>query len=307
MIASTVFLGFLSLASLMSPAVRSEQTPAPSDFALAKALPPEVLGWQKGEEDQVYGRDDIFDYLDGAGEIYLAFDFKFVFVRQYAKPDAPSIVAEIYQMSSSGDAYGIFTQDMDGQEVRMGQEALYGAGLLRFWKDKVFVRIMADRETPEAREAVMKLGEALDSAIREAGPKPELLARLPVEGLEPGTTRYFHTVISLNSHYFMSNVNILNLSLETQVVTARYERYKARGTLILIEYPSEDKAYNAYGRFIEMYMLERFVPDRKFPPAELENGKYAGAVRSGRYLAISVEADDKAVADDLLKRALANL
>jgi hypothetical protein len=307
MIVSAFFLGFLSLATLMDPAVLAEQTPVLSDFSLARALPQELSGWQKSGDEQIYDREDIFDYLDGGGEIYLAFDFRFVFVREYAKPEAPSIVVEIYQMSSAADAYGIFTQDTDGQEVRVGQDALYGAGLLRFWKDKVFVRVMADRETPEAQEAVMKLGGAIDSAISEAGPKPEILGKLPVEGLEPQTVRFFHTVISLNSHYFISNANILNLSPETQVVMARYEKNGTRGTLILVEYPSEDRAYSAFGRFIEMYLLQRFAPDREFPPVELENKKYAGAVRAGRYLVLAIEADDKATAEDLLKRASADL
>ena len=307
MIVASFGPAFLLLSVLMGPTMPPEQTAVPSDFALGKALPQEVSGWQKSRDDQVFNREDIFDYLDGAGELYLAFDFKFIFVREYAKPDAPAIVVEIYQMSSSADAYGIFTQDTDGQPVRVGQEALYGAGLLRFWKDDIFVRVMADRETPEAREVILKLGGVIDTAVPGAGPKPEILGRLPVEGLEPPTARFFHTVISLNSFYFMSNVNILNLSPETQVVMARYDTERARGTLILVEYPSEEKAYSAYGRFIEMYLLQRFAPEKKFPPVELENKKYAGAVRAGRFLAIAVEADDKATAEDLLKRASANL
>jgi hypothetical protein len=307
MIASVVLIGFLSLSAAMNPLPPPDQEQVPPDFGLAKALPQEVAGWMKSQDDQAFKRDDIFDYLDGAGELYLAFDFQFVFVREYAKPEAPSIVAEIYQMSSSQDAYGIFTQDNDGEEVRLGQDALYAAGLLRFWKDKVFVRVMADRETSESRDAVMKLGEAIDSAILEAGPKPAILRNLPVEGLEPRTVRYFHTVISLNSYYYMSNVNILNLSPETQIVLARYKNKAARATLILVEYPSADRAYSADGRFVEMYLLQRFVPEARVAPLELENGKFAGVARVGRYLAIVVEADDKPVADWLLKQVSQNL
>lgn len=307
MIVAAVVVGILCASGGMGTALPAEQAAVPPDFSLAKALPQEVSGWQKSRDDQVFGREDIFDYLDGAGELYLAFDFRFVFVREYAKPSAPSIVVEVYQMSSSADAFGVFTQDADGQEVRLGQKSLYGAGLLRFWKDKIFVRIMADRETPEAREALWELGGVIDAAIPAAGPKPELLARLPVEGRRPGTTRFFHTVISLNTHYFMSNVNILNLSPETQAVMARYEKGGAQGTLILVEYPSADKAYNAYGRFVEMFLLQRFAPDRRFPPVRLENKKYAGAVQSGRYLAIAVEAGGKTVAEWLLQQASKNL
>ena len=307
MILSAVGIGLLSLSALIGPAMPAEQTPVPADFTLARDLPQEVSGWRKSRDDEVYDRKDIFNYLDGAGELYLAFDFRFVFVREYARPESPSIVVEIYQMSSSADAYGVFTQDRDGEPVRFGQEALYGGGLLRFWKDKVFVRIMADRETPEAKDVIMKVGGAIEAAVPEAGPKPEILDRLPVEGLESPTVRFFHTVISLNSFYFVSNVNILNLSPETRVVMARYKFKASRGTLILAEYPSEGRAFSAYGRFIEMYLLQRFVSDRPYPPVKLENKKYAGAVRSGRYLAIVVEADDKAMAEGLLKRVSANL
>jgi len=61
MIVSTLFMGFLSLAALVSPTAKAEPTQVPPDFTLAKALPSELMGWQKGEEDQAYNRDDIFD------------------------------------------------------------------------------------------------------------------------------------------------------------------------------------------------------------------------------------------------------
>jgi hypothetical protein len=307
MIVRLFLLAFLSVSAPGSPLPMADQGQVPPDFALAKALPQEIAGWKKSREDQVFNRDGIFDYLDGAGELYLAFDFRFVFVREFATPDAPSIVVEIYQMSSSEDAYGVFTQDTDGREIRLGQDGLYAAGLVRFWKGKVFVRIMADRETPEARDAVLKLGETIDAAVPEAGPKPALLRSLPVEGLEPRTVRFFHTVISLNSFAYMSNVNILNLSPETQVAMARYEEKGAHAALILIEYPSTAAAYSAEGRFVEMYLLQRFIPEAKPRPLRLENGKYAGLVLTGSYLAIVVEADNPAVAERLLARVAKNL
>src|SRR5512135_2556557 len=92
-------LGLLSLAVLASPAVPAEQTAVvPPDFTLARALPAALAGWEKSRDDEVFDRDSVFDYLDGGGELYLAFDFRFVFVREYAKPDAPAIVVELYQM-----------------------------------------------------------------------------------------------------------------------------------------------------------------------------------------------------------------
>jgi len=276
-------------------------------FPLRQALPSETSGWKTGREDQVFTRDNIFDYMDGGGEIYLAYDFQFVFVREYVRDDAPSIVAEIYQMSSSQDAFGVFTHDTDGDEFNLGQEAIYAAGLLRFWKDKVFVRILADSETPEAKAVIMQLGTTIVRAISQEGEKPGLVKALPIEGLRPKSLRYFHTLISLNAHYYLTNVNILNLSPETRVVMARYEKDGSEARLLLVEYPTAERAVDAHGRFVEMFLLERFEADRKVPPKKLEDGKFAGVARSGKHLIIVIDADKKSVLDWITKTISQNL
>jgi hypothetical protein len=245
--------------------------------------------------------------MNGGGEIYLAYDFQFVLVREYVRDDAPSIVAEIYQMSSSKDAFGVFNHDTDGDEVELGQGAIYAAGLLRLWKDKIFVRIMADRETPEAKAVIMELGTTIVRAISQDGEKPALVKALPTEGLRPNSLRYFHTLISLNAHYYLANVNILNLSPETQVAMARYEKEGSEARLLLVEYPTVERAVDAHGRFVEMFLLERFEADRKVPPKKLENGKFAGVVRGGKYLIIVIEADKKSILDWITKTTSQNL
>jgi len=266
----------------------------------AEILPREISGWTPSRDDQVYDRDDIFDYMDGGGEIYLAYDFRALLVREYAKPEAPTIVVEIYQMSSSEDAFGVFTHDTDGDGLGLGQGAIYAAGLLRFWKDTAFVRIMADSDTEEARAVVLKLGGTIAAAIRHEGDKPALTGLLPLEGLLNKSLRYFHTQIMLNAHYYLANVNVLNLAPHTQAVLARYERKKAQARVLLVKYPTVAKAFDAGGRFVEMYLLERFDPERgDVEPKKLENGKYAGILIRGSYLIIVLEADNKALLERL--------
>lgn len=284
-----IFLFAFAVAPFSPAKTFQQQERLLADFHLNEALPQEIAGWKALPDDQAYGRDDIFDYMDGAGEIYLAFDFRFVFVRQYARTDAPSIVVEIYQMSSAPDAFGVFTQDTDGDEVDVGQGAIYAAGLLRFWKDTVFVRILADTETPESKSAVMKLGETIVSSIPQTGEKPDLLSFLPSDGLRPKTLRYFHTKISLDSHFYLANANILRLSRDTQVAAAAYETKDGRARLILVRYPSPDQAAEAHFQFTELYMLERFNPDAPVEPKKLEDGKFAGVWRRDRYMAVVVE------------------
>jgi hypothetical protein len=292
----------------VSPAKPSqEQERLLSDFHLNEALPQELSGWKALPDDQAYGRDDIFDYMDGAGEIYLGFDFRFVFVRQYARTDAPSIVVEIYQMSSAPDAFGVFTQDTDGDEIDLGQGAVYAAGLLRFWKDTIFVRILADTETPESKSTIMRLGETIASAIPVTGEKPDLIRFLPPDGLRPKSLRYFHTKILLDAHFYLANANILRLSPDTQVAAAAYETKDGRARLILVHYPMPEQAAEANFQFAELYMLERYNPDTVVEPKKLEDGKFAGVWRRDRYIAVVVEADKKSVLDQLIREVSKNL
>jgi hypothetical protein len=303
-----VFLVGVSAAALtMAQSQRPDKDEILASFTIRRALPSEVEGWKAGREDQLFTRDDIFDYMDGGGEIYLAYDFQFVFVREYVRDGEPSIVVEVYQMSSSEDAYGVFTHDPDGDQVDLGQGGIYGAGLLRFWKDKIFVRIMADRETPEAKGLIMGLGAKIAGAIPGDGQEPGVLKYLPKEGLKPKSLRYFHTLISLNAHYYLANVNILNLSPETRVAMARYEREGSQARVLLVEYPTVERAVDSEGRFTEMFLLERFAADRKVAPKRLEDGKFAGLSRKGRHLVIVIEADKKQDLEWLMRSISQNL
>jgi len=280
----------------------------PFSLPFAEILPREISGWTPSRDDEVFGRDDIFDYMDGGGEIYLAYDFRALLVREYTKAEAPAIVVEIYQMSSSEDAYGVFTHDTDGDDLNLAQGAVYAAGLLRFWKDTIFVRIMADSDTEEAKAVVLKLGETIVAAIQQEGDKPALVDLLPRDGLLAKSLRYFHTQILLNAHYYLANVNILNLSPNTQAVLARYQRNKAQARILLVEYPSAAKAFDAGGRFVEMYLLERFDPEGgEVEPRKLENGKYAGIVIRGPYLIIVLEADSRSLLERISQEISKNV
>lgn len=274
----------------------------------SEILPQEIFGWTRSREDQVFDRENIFDYMDGGGEIYLAYDFSALLVREYTKPEAPSIVVEIYQMSSSEDAYGVYTHDTDGNDLNLGQGAVYAAGLLRFWKDTVFVRVMADRETPEAEAVVMNLGRTIAAAILQNGKKPGLLGFLPTDGLLAKNLRYFHTQILLNAHYYLANANVLNLSSNIQAVLARYERKDGRARLLLVGYLSVAEALDAAKAFVEMYLHEKLDPKRgEVEPKKLENGKYAGIVIKGSCLIIIVESETKTLLERLSREISKNL
>ncbi len=240
-------------------------------------VPRAMFSWTTQGTDETYNRKSIFDYIDGAGEVYLAYGFQELLVRNFAnldEPDEPEITVELFDMGSSEDAFGIFSHSREGDEGKIGQGSQYQAGLLCFWKGRYFTCVLTKRETPSAKQAVLALGKAIADAIPKSGSKPQLLKFLPEEGLIQQSIRYFHTHPMLNYHYFVAAENILKLDASTSAVLARYQHAEGKSYLLLIDYPTPAQARAAYDSFLAGYMPEA----TNTGAAQIEDGKWT-AVR----------------------------
>ncbi|MFH1351016.1 MAG: DUF6599 family protein [Pseudomonadota bacterium] len=272
---------------------------ADSSGELQKALPVKINGWAAEPKDEVYDRETIFDYINGAGEVYLAYNMQTCLSRRYSRPNHPSIVLDIFHMGSSKDAFGMFTHDQDGEPLEIGQEALYRPGWLSFWKDHFFISIYAEDETPETKQTVKALGKAVAALIKTQGTKPDILSRLPSKGLQPRSVRYLHHHIVLNYHFFVSDTNLLNLGPKTDAVLAGYKRGDESARFLLVMYPDERTAKKAHADFIQHYLPEADAKGL----VRIENGRWSAATLKGNLLAIVLEADNRKLADSLLKEA----
>ncbi len=268
-----------------------------------RLLPREIAGWTASPgSDRTFSRTTIFTYLNGAGELYLAFDFKSLFVREYAGGGA-TLVVEIYDMGKASDAFGIFSQDRDGEPAAIGQGGLYGAGLLRFWKGSLFVRILADKETEESKRIVFALAARVSAGWPGTGSPPSLLDRLPGEGLDKSSASYFHRQVSLNSHYYLADENVLGLDAGTEAVLAWYRQPRGRALLLVCRYPRAAGAAGAFRALCGSFFADpcKGTPGRHIE--KTENDDYTGARLAGTYLALVFEAPDAAACEALLDAA----
>ncbi|MBN2311663.1 MAG: hypothetical protein JXR94_21980 [Candidatus Hydrogenedentes bacterium] len=252
--------------------------------SMAGLLPGEVEQWRPAEPDGLYDADTLYEYIDGAAEVYRALNVRAVVGRRYARDGEPDILADVFDMGSSEDAYGAYHHDVrEGEDAGIGQESEYLGGSLTFWKGRYFVCIMPFDETEAVRRAVLALGEAIASRIPGEGWPPGLLDVLPQAGLRPGRVHYFHDHHLLNSRRFIAQENVLHLGPDTEGVLASYGTgadAKAT-TLILIRYPSAAGARNACGDFVRT-CLPGMGADGV---SRQDNGLWAGARQEGRLFA----------------------
>jgi hypothetical protein len=247
------------------------------------ALPETVGLWTRPDSPRIVTADNIFDYMDGAGELYIGYCFDHLEAYEYKAKSQKNILVELYFMKTSDDAFGLLSLDWGGKSIDLGSSspdktastesrwprALYGEGLLRIWSDNIYARIMAYQETTESREAVLTLGRAVVKG-RQNPPSPELLEHLPSSfqsdwELRTDRTAYFRSYLVLNSLYYLSQENILDLGLDTEAVTATYEKKESSQEqhhnirLLMVRYPDSDHAGKAIIHFHRAYL-----PDHTF-------------------------------------------
>jgi hypothetical protein len=232
----------------------------------------------------MFGPSDLHKYMNGGAAIYLAYDFRELAVASYPiGPGQDTVVIEICRMGKSQDAFGIYSDGAEGEHPDIGQDAGYGPRLLRFWKGQAFVRILCLSEEDERRDLVLALGTEIAARIPETGERPRLMRALPRAGLVADRATYFHTIISLNHLYFLSDGNPLGLGPQTDAVFAEYEIGGRVPKLLLVRYPTADKAAAALARFEAVYFPDSparsAAHDTAVRVEVLEDGQAVGLLR----------------------------
>jgi len=267
---------------------------------LGALLPKEINGWEAKDADVLYDPDTIFDYIDGAGEVYRAYSFQRLLARIYTKDKNPRIIADLFDMGSSKNAYGVFTHDLEGENVGIGQNSTYKGGLLSFWKDRFFVSLYAEEETEETRKALLLLGKIVATSIKQEGEPPTLVDLFPLENLRDKGIRFFYNHLILNYHFFIADENILLLGQETEAALAAYAEGKELLYVLLVRYPGADKAMDAYESFIKTYMPEA----RDSDILRTENGKWTAVRLKEDLLIIVFDSQSESHAQSIIQRVL---
>jgi hypothetical protein len=241
-------------------------------------LPKTIDVWTRPDSPRLINSENIFEYMNGAGELYLAYRFNHLEVYEYKADGEQSILVELYYMETSDDAFGLLSLDWGGEHVSFSDSpasksnqsltsstrALYGAGLLRIWSDNLYCRVMAFSETPASKQAVLTLGKKI-AAKRKSPSEPELLKILPLDigvgwKLRNDRIGYFRSHLVLNSLYYLSHQNILNLDLSTEAVTVPYDsidgKDRTRVQFLFVRYGDSGQARQALDQFHRAYLPE---------------------------------------------------
>jgi hypothetical protein len=285
-----IFVLTLFLAAIITPSATGA-----GQAISAVAGPAEVDGWKWDGEKKKYTAGNLFEFINGAAELYLAYNVQDLTVVRYQKQAKPQLEAQVYRLATPEDAFGVFSFERQDPDAAIGQGSEFGGGMLRFWKGRYFVTVFSDGEGGDVETAILKLGGEISSTIKETGSPPQLLKHLP-EGAITKEAVFFRSHVLLNQRFFISHENILHLGSDVNAVIVPVAAGKSPARLLLVQYPDKKRAAAAFTRFKNTYMPEADVKGA----IRTREGGWTKAELRGVFVIVAFGASQYAEAERLL-------
>ncbi len=205
-----------------------------------QTLLPRLEGWELVELPQHYFPDILFEYINGAAESYLSYDFRELMVAQYKSADSPaSLTLEIYDLGSARNAFGIYSAERypESQFLSIGAQGYQEEGTLNFVIGAKYVKLLCFDCGEEAGQRLELFARVVEKQAKEKGSLPEPLKYFPREGLVA------------NSEKFVLR-NFLGFSFLHDGYLASYQNKGSEFELFLIEAESDTEAEDMLKQYL---------------------------------------------------------
>jgi hypothetical protein len=154
-----------------------------------------LTGWTMTESPKKYSSDNLYEYIDGEAEMYLAYGFKQLVTAVYASSggqDSPSITVDIYDMGSLIDAFGVYSSYRypDYRFEPIGAESMISDYDIKFYQGRYFIHVTLSDNTESISQTGRKAAQWIAQHIQEQPKAPKELALLPADNQVDKTIKY---------------------------------------------------------------------------------------------------------------------
>lgn len=152
---------------------------------------PAFDGWQKDKTMQIYQPDNLWDYINGAADNFLSYNFLELQLLSYQKGEQ-KIVAELYRHQSGIDAFGKYSQERATASdfEKIGYQGFADYDVFIFVAGKYYVRLEG-RGIPENERGVLKdLAQKIALKLRQDTRLPAFTKVLPQENQLENSAQY---------------------------------------------------------------------------------------------------------------------
>jgi len=137
-----------------------------SGLALGEVTFPEMEGFTLNTDYDTYNPETLWEYINGASEVFLMYEFEELRIADYIKGD-DSINVEIYIHKTPEMAFGMYTKERQPTYnfVDVGVQGHLSDTQIYFVKGRNYVKMMTSSPSDEIRNTLLPLAEKIAASL----------------------------------------------------------------------------------------------------------------------------------------------
>jgi hypothetical protein len=255
---------------------------------------PEINGWKLQVDKAVYTADNLWEVIDGAAELFLAYNFQELQQAAYTAENDREVKVELYRHDTPVNTYGMYTAERmpDYTFIDTGTQGYTGKDILNFFTGCYYVKISSYGKNDVDEETLKTIAGEISHNLKQPGSWPAEISIFPEEGK-----------VNMSDGYIATN--FMGYSFFRSAFTARYDD-GGEFTLFLIHGKTgeADTLLNTYKETVKEAAVEQKGK------VTIIQDPYNGKVylsKKGNYLAGILNAADEATALQYLEKIRLNI
>jgi len=185
---------------------------------------PEISGWKQSGEIQTFTPKTLFEYINGAADLYIMYDFQELKVAEYKNEKKASVTIEVYEHKTPTHAFGIYSQERlpNANFIDIGAQGYIENNVLNFLTGSYYVKMTSYHTGAEDREILLTFAKKMSENLGTKGALPAILSSFPEEGKKKNSEKFI-------------NRDFLGYSFLHSAFTADYELAGRKFKLFVIE------------------------------------------------------------------------
>ncbi len=215
---------------------------------------PEIAGWKQSAEIQTFTSKTLFEYIDGAANLYTTYDFQELKVAEYKNDKKASVTVEVYKHKTPIHAFGIYSQERipNAEFMDIGAQGYIESSVLNFLTGPYYVKMTSYHTGGEEREVLLTFAKKLSEHLGPKGVLPAILSSFPEEGKKKNSEKFI-------------NRNFQGYSFLHSAFTADYEHSGEKFKLFLIQGADKNDCKE---------MIQQYFKQTKTSQKDATEGRY---------------------------------
>jgi hypothetical protein len=201
---------------------------------------PEVAGWKQSGEVQTFIPKTLYEYINGAADLYIMYDFQELKVAEYLNEKKASVIIDVYRHKTPTHAFGIYSQERHPKAnfINVGAQGYVEEEILNFIAGPYYVKITGYKIEFGGQGVLISFAKKVLENLEEKGTLPTLLNSFPPEGKVK------------NSEKFIAK-NFLGYSFLHSAFIADYEVSGKKFKLFVIEPGDKNECKMIIQKYLE--------------------------------------------------------